>query len=103
MRAYFEPTEDEREQGLKLPTVAHRAIASLVARGYVRVILTTNFDRLLELALEAEGVVPTVIATPDAVEGALPAAHACSVIAPSRALTRSRSALRDKHCLGLTA
>lgn len=81
LRAYFEPTEDERDQGLKLPTAAHRAIARLVARGCVRVILTTNFDRLLELALEAEGVVPTVIATPDAVEGALPAAHTpCTII-----------------------
>lgn len=81
LRAYFEPTEDEREQGLKLPTVAHRAIARLVGRGCVRVILTTNFDRLLELALEAEGVVPTVIATPDAVAGALPAAHTpCTII-----------------------
>lgn len=81
LRGYFEPTEDEREQGLKLPTAAHRAIARLVARGYVRVIVTTNFDRLLELALEAEGVVPTVIATADAVEGALPPAHTpCTVI-----------------------
>jgi SIR2-like protein len=81
LRAYFEPTEDEREQGLKLPTAAHRAIARLVARGYVRVIVTTNFDRLLELALEAEGVVPTVIATPDAVAGALPTAHTpCTII-----------------------
>src|ERR1051325_10144160 len=33
LRAYFEPTEEEREQGLKLPTSAHRAIAQLVASG----------------------------------------------------------------------
>jgi SIR2-like domain len=81
LRGYFEPTEDEREQGLKLPTPAHRAIARLVAGGFIRVIVTTNFDRLLEAALEAEGVTPTVIATADAVEGALPLAHtACTVI-----------------------
>ena len=81
LRGYFEPTEDEREQGLKLPTPAHRAIARLVAGGFIRVMVTTNFDRLLETALEAEGVTPTVIATADAVEGALPLAHtACTVI-----------------------
>lgn len=52
LRGYFEPKEAEREQGLKLPTAAHQAIAELVARGYIRVILTTNFDHLLEQALE---------------------------------------------------
>jgi hypothetical protein len=31
----------------------------------VRVIVTTNFDRLLENALEAEGINPAVIASPD--------------------------------------
>jgi hypothetical protein len=81
LRRYFEPSEAEREQGLKVPTIAHKAIAELVADRYIRVILTTNFDRLLEQALEAVGVVPTVISTPDAVEGALPLAHTkCTVI-----------------------
>ena len=61
LRAYFEPSDEEREQGLKIPTPAHRAIARLVREGYVRVILTTNFDRLLETALADEGIVPTVI------------------------------------------
>jgi hypothetical protein len=81
LRDYFEPREEEREQGLKVPTAAHKAIADLVVGGYVRVILTTNFDRLLDQALEAVGVVPTVISTPDAVEGALPLVHTrCSII-----------------------
>ena len=81
LRNYFEPTEDERNQGIKLPTAAHKAIASLVADGYVRVILTTNFDRLVEKALESAGVHATVINTPDAVNGALPLVHAgCTVI-----------------------
>lgn len=81
LKGYFEPTEDEREQGLKLPTAAHKAIANLVANGYIRVILTTNFDRLLEKALEAVGVVPTVISTADAVDGAMPLVHTkCSII-----------------------
>ena len=43
-----EPTDAEREQGLKVATAAHRAIAQLVRDGYVRVIVTTNFDRLME-------------------------------------------------------
>ena len=30
LRGYWEPTEQEREEGAKLPTIAHRAIASLV-------------------------------------------------------------------------
>jgi hypothetical protein len=29
LRSYFEPTEEEREQGLKIPTYAHKAIAKL--------------------------------------------------------------------------
>lgn len=82
LRPYFEPQNDEeRRQGIKLPTLAHKAIARLVAHGHIRVIVTTNFDRLLELALEAENVYPSVIATPDAVEGALPLVHTrCTII-----------------------
>lgn len=81
LRSYFEPDEEEREQGLKLPTAAHRAIAELVAKRYVRVIITTNFDRLMEQALEAVGVTPTVISSADQASGALPLAHTnCTVI-----------------------
>lgn len=81
LRSYFEPNEQEREEGRKLPTRAHRAIARLVAGGYVRVIVTTNFDRLLEQALEAEGVVPSVISSTDAIQGTVPLVHSrCTVI-----------------------
>lgn len=81
LRGYFEPNEEERERGVKLPTAAHRAIAGLVKDGYVRVVITTNFDRLLEHALEDEGIVPTVIASADAAEGALPLVHTpCTVV-----------------------
>lgn len=75
LHSLFEPTEDEREQGLKLPTKAHRAIAKLVSSGHVRVIVTTNFDRLMEVALQNEGITPTVISTADAVKGAAPLVH----------------------------
>ena len=69
------PNDREREEGEKQPTAAHRAIASLVARGFIKVILTTNFDRLVETALTDEGVVPTILSSPDQVQGALPLIH----------------------------
>jgi hypothetical protein len=51
-------------------TAAHHAIAGLVRDGYVRVILTTNFDRLLENALREVGVEPTVVTSVDSLSGA---------------------------------
>ena len=75
LRPYFEPNDQEREEGEKEPTAAHRAIAALAAQGFIKVILTTNFDRLVETALTDAGVVPTVLSTPDQVQGALPLIH----------------------------
>lgn len=80
LRQYFEPTPEEREQNLKVPTAAHHAIAELVDRGFVRVIVTTNFDRFLEAALEARGIAPSVISSPDQADGALPLAHSRATI-----------------------
>ena len=81
LRSYFEPNEQEREEGLKQPTQAHRAIAALAAQGYIKVILTTNFDRLIENALRDAGIEPTVLSSPDHVQGALPLVHSpCCVI-----------------------
>lgn len=75
LRGYWEVTEQERNEGVKQPTDAHRAIASLVAQGFVRVIITTNFDRLMETALADVGIVPTILSTSDQVHGALPLIH----------------------------
>ena len=81
LREYFEPTEQEREEGRKQPTEAHRAIAALAAEGYIKVILTTNFDRLMENALKDAGIEPAIISSPDQVEGALPLVHTtCCVV-----------------------
>lgn len=81
LRSYWEPTESEREEGAKVPTTAHRAIADIVKLGYVKVILTTNFDRLLEAALQDVGIQPTVLSSPDHIDGALPLIHTpCTVI-----------------------
>jgi hypothetical protein len=77
---YFDGSGDPDGVPLQ-PTKAHVAIAKMVSRGYIRVIVTTNFDRLMERALEAQGISPTIIATPDAIHGALPLAHAtCTLI-----------------------
>jgi hypothetical protein len=75
LRIYWEATTDEREEGAKQPTPAHRAIADLVAQGFIKVIITTNFDRLMETALADVGIAPTVLSTPDQVHGALPLIH----------------------------
>ncbi len=75
LSGYFEPSEADLEAGTKQPTAAHKAIASLVLRGAVRVILTTNFDRLMERALEEVGIAPQVIHTPEQVQAATPLAH----------------------------
>ena len=76
LEPYFVPTEEEREMGKKVPTAAHRAIAELAASGHIRVVVTTNFDRLLEVALVDAGVSVQVIATAEAARGAMPLNHA---------------------------
>ena len=75
LQSYFEPSVQEREKDLKQPTAAHRSIAELAAQGFFKVIVTTNFDRLLEMALADAGVVPTVLSSPDDVRGATPLIH----------------------------
>jgi NAD-dependent SIR2 family protein deacetylase len=44
----LEPYEEDREERRKELTAAHRAIARLSLKGHVRVIVTANFDGLLE-------------------------------------------------------
>lgn len=65
----------EGDEGPRPPSAAHRALARLVAGGWVRVIITTNFDRLTENALVDAGVDATVLASPAAIGGALPLEH----------------------------
>ncbi|MCT2546293.1 SIR2 family protein, partial [Streptomyces atratus] len=72
LRSFFEPDDQEREQGYKQPAAAHQAIARLVAAGHVRIVLTTNFDRLVETALRQVGIEPTVVAHPDDIAGLAP-------------------------------
>ncbi len=60
---------------MKVPTRAHRAIAEMVRAGHVRVIVTTNFDRLMENALRDAGIEPTIVSSVDTLAGAEPITH----------------------------
>jgi hypothetical protein len=81
LRQYFEPTEVEKAQNLKIPSPSHRAVARLVKIGAIRLILTTNFDRLLELALADEGIVGDVISNDDSLSGSQPYVHSqCTIV-----------------------
>jgi NAD-dependent SIR2 family protein deacetylase len=81
LRSVIEPSADETQQGLKIPGAAHRALAELVRRGYVRVIVTMNFDRLIETALRDAGIDEQMLSGPDDLAGIIPLQHtACAVI-----------------------
>lgn len=78
LRHYFDPPPGEG--GPVLPTQAHCALAGLCATGRVRLVLTTNVDRLLERALEDAGAAPQVIATPADIKGMTPLSHARTTV-----------------------
>jgi len=75
LHGYIEPSAEDHRKGRKLPTQAHYVIADLVQAGFVRVIITTNFDRLLENALREKEIEPTVVASVDSLKGAEPIVH----------------------------
>ena len=75
MKSFFEPDEKEKELGWKKPTIAHRSLAKLIKNGYVKVILTTNFDRLIEEALNSEGVSFQVVQDESDLEKIVPLQH----------------------------
>lgn len=75
LKEYFEPSEEEFNQKIKAPTKAHEAIADLVKSGYFKVIVTTNFDRLLEKALTNIGIEPIVISHTSHIENTIPLIH----------------------------
>lgn len=76
LRRYFESNEAERRGGLKRPTLAHQIIAQLASKGYIRVIVTTTLDRLVENALRCIGIEPVVISCPGHIVNSLPIVHA---------------------------
>lgn len=81
LHRFIEPTAEDLEAGRRVPTRAHHAIARMVRDGFIRVIVTTNFDRLLENALSAVGVEPVVVKSVDDLGGASPLPHSrCFVL-----------------------
>ncbi|MEV5339617.1 SIR2 family protein [Streptomyces sp. NPDC052676] len=103
LRGYFEPSLEpgaDRQDGLKRPGAAHHAVARLVARGWVRVVLTTNFDRLTEQALEAAGVQPQVIHSPGSLHGMTPLAHARATVVKLHGDLADLEARNTEHELG---
>jgi hypothetical protein len=79
LAGYFEPADGD-EADAKGPTAAHRAIAQLVKRGSIRVILTTNFDRLMERALQEAGISPQVVHRPEQFDSMQPLAHSQATV-----------------------
>jgi len=75
LRPYFEPSLEEFEENVKVPSLAHQHIAKLVLDGFVRVIITTNFDRLIENALKEIGIEPVIISNPNHIDSVLPLIH----------------------------
>lgn len=81
LRSIIEPSADEIRAGLKVPGPAHHALAELVAQGYVKVIITTNFDRLIETALRSAGIEEQMLSGPGDLSGMIPLQHSdCTVI-----------------------
>ncbi len=72
LRKYFETINTNETI---IPSLAHKSIAKLVKDGYIKVIITTNFDRLLEKALEDVGITPQIIKSADDISGATPLVH----------------------------
>jgi hypothetical protein len=70
LRKYFDNTADRAEE--MTPSVAHRAVARMMRAGTIRVVLTVNFDRLFEQALQELGIEPTVVATEADAQGVAP-------------------------------
>lgn len=75
------PSREERRKFLerhfegKHPTESHYLIADLVKRGLVKVIVTTNFDRLMEDALRSKDIPYTIISSDEELETSHPREH----------------------------
>ncbi|WP_160329508.1 SIR2 family protein [Methanofollis ethanolicus] len=61
LKKFIYKTDDDRNPLSGIPTEAHRAIARLVKSAMISLIITTNFDTLMEEALKAEKVPYEVI------------------------------------------
>jgi len=78
LRSYFDPPPSAG--GPIQPTAGHHALAMLCSAGKVRVVLTTNFDRLIERAIAEAGVAVQVLATMEDLDGMSPLQHAPATV-----------------------
>lgn len=75
------PKPEERRQFLeehflgKKPTDSHYLIADLVSKDMVKVIVTTNFDRLMETALDSRNIAYTIISSEEELKTSHPREH----------------------------
>ncbi|MEO9322276.1 SIR2 family protein [Nocardioides sp. C4-1] len=72
LQEFFIATNDDRQSGVKQPVAAHHAIAALVGTGHIKVIITLNFDHLIEEALRAANIEPVVVNTEAGIRGLQP-------------------------------
>jgi hypothetical protein len=84
LKQYFEPKDDKSVGLSRKPTKAHQAIAKLIKSGHIKIVITTNFDRLLENALQEESITPIVLCTDSQFQGqgVLPITHPelCTIV-----------------------
>lgn len=79
LRKYFETSQES--EAAPTPAPAHHAIADLVRLGVVKVIITLNFDRMIETALRQAGIEPVVVVTEPDIRGLAPLhTLACCII-----------------------
>lgn len=74
LRDYFDPPSPAG--GRIAPTPAHHALAALSAHATIKVIVTTNFDHLIEHALDQIGLSYQVLANEYAIQGMTCLVHA---------------------------
>lgn len=72
LNQYFEPSDQDKINGKKTPTAAHKYIADLIKDKYVKYVITTNFDRLLEKALQEKNIQPIIIINDNDLSGIKP-------------------------------
>ncbi|WP_084075265.1 SIR2 family protein [Demequina sp. NBRC 110052] len=99
LKGFFEPPAGD-DEATGVPSSAHRAIASLAQRGYIKVIVTTNFDRLMEQALAEIGVEPQIVSRPEAVKGMTPLVHAAVTLVKLHGDYREVDSLNTETELG---
>ncbi|WP_144489416.1 SIR2 family protein [Bacillus thuringiensis] len=80
LESFFEPNEHD-DDNAKKPTIAHKKIAQLVKDGYIKVIVTTNFDRLMEQSLDELNIPYQTLYHDSDIEGMKPLVHAnCTIL-----------------------